>query len=71
MTESEPGRIPRRPTERAFQMLSGYKTYIAAVVAVVGAVGAYLSGDMSIAEAAQIVVTALIGAFVRNGVSNG
>ena len=52
-------------------MLSGYKTYIAAVVAVVGAVGAYLSGDMSIADAAQIVVTALIGVFVRNGVSNG
>ena len=48
-------------------MLSGYKTYITAVVAVVGAGGAYLSGDMSIADAAQIVVTALIGAFVRNG----
>ena len=52
-------------------MLSGYKTYITAVVSVVGAVGAYLSGDMSIADAAQIVVTALIGAFVRKGVSNG
>lgn len=49
-------------------MLSGYKTYITAVVTIVGAVGAYLSGDMSIADAAQIVVTALIGAFVRNGV---
>lgn len=48
-------------------MLSGYKTYITSVVAVVGAVGAYLSGDMSIADAAQIVVTGLIGAFVRNG----
>jgi hypothetical protein len=48
-------------------MLSGYKTYITAAVSIVGAVAAYLTGDMSIADAAQIVVTALIGTFVRNG----
>ena len=51
-------------------MLSGYKTYITAFVAVVGAVGAYLTGDMSIQDAAQIVVTALVGAFVRAGVKS-
>jgi type IV secretory pathway VirB2 component (pilin) len=48
-------------------MLQGYKTYITAVVAVIGAVAAALTGDMSYADAAQIVVTALIGAFLKNG----
>ena len=51
-------------------MLSGYKTYITAVVAAIGAIGAYLTGEMSLADAAQIVVTSLIGAFIRNGVKN-
>ena len=49
-------------------MLSGYKTYITAAVAVLGAVGAYLSGEMTIVDAVQIIVPALIGAFVRNGI---
>lgn len=52
-------------------MLSGYKTYVTAALAIVGAVAAYLVGDMSLADAVQIVVPALIGAFVRNGVANG
>jgi hypothetical protein len=52
-------------------MLSGYKTYITATVAVVGAVAAYLVGDVSLADTAQIVVTALLGAFIRHGVSTG
>jgi hypothetical protein len=50
-------------------MLSGYKTYITAGLAVVGAVAAYLTGDMAIADAIQIVVTAVMGAFIRNGVT--
>lgn len=52
-------------------MLSGYKTYVTAALAIAGAVAAYLVGDMSLADAVQIVVPALIGAFVRNGVANG
>lgn len=51
-------------------MLSGYKTYITAAVAVVTAVGAYLSGDAGLVDTAQIVFTALLAAFVRNGVAN-
>lgn len=50
-------------------MLSGYKTYITAGVAIVGAVAGYLTGDVSISDAAQLVVTALLGAFIRNGVA--
>lgn len=49
-------------------MLEGYKTYIVAIVAIVGAIGAYLTGEMSINDAAQIVVTSLIGMFIRKGV---
>ena len=36
-------------------MLSGYKTYITGVVAIVGAVGAYLAGDATVANTAQLV----------------
>jgi hypothetical protein len=50
-------------------MLKGYKTYITAIIAVVGALGAFLTGEMQLADAAQIIVTALIGAFVRNGIA--
>lgn len=50
-------------------MLSGYKTYITAIVAIVGAVGGYLAGDLALADAIQLVVTAAMGAFIRHGVS--
>lgn len=49
-------------------MFKGYKTYITAVVAVVGAVAAVAVGDISIVDAAQIIVPAIIGAFVHNAV---
>lgn len=49
-------------------MLSGYKTYITAFVAVVTAVGAYLAGDATLMDTTQLVFTAAIGAFVRAGV---
>lgn len=51
-------------------MLIGYKTYITAAVAAIGAVAAYLTGEASLADAAQIVVTALLGAFIRSGVKS-
>lgn len=50
-------------------MLSGYKTYITAGLAIAGAVAGYLTGDVSMSDAAQLVVTALLGAFLRNGVA--
>lgn len=50
-------------------MLKGYKTYITAAVAVIGAVATYLTGETSAADAAQLVVTALLGAFLRNGMA--
>jgi hypothetical protein len=49
-------------------MLSGKKTYVTAALAVATAIGAYLTGDATVMETAQLVFTALIGAFVRNGI---
>jgi hypothetical protein len=48
--------------------LSGYKTYVTAIVTIISAVAAVLVGDMAYADAAQLIVTALLGAFVRNGI---
>ncbi len=58
----------RIPTERTPDMLKGYKTYITGAMAVLGAIAAYLVGDMSLADALQIGVSALIGMTVRNAI---
>ena len=50
-------------------MFSGYKTYILTAVTVIGAVAAYLVGDADIGATIQLVVTALMGAFIRHGVA--
>jgi phage-related holin len=50
-------------------MLKGYKTYIVAAVAVIGAVAGFLVGDLSMADAIQLVVTAVLGATIRSGVN--
>lgn len=47
-------------------MLKGYKTYITAGVAIVSAVAAYLVGDADLMQAANLVFTALLAAFVHN-----
>lgn len=49
-------------------MLAGYKTYITAGVAIVVAVAEYLTGDATLADTANLVFTALLAAFVRNGI---
>jgi hypothetical protein len=49
-------------------MFAGKKTYITAGVAVISAVTAYLVGDATLIETANLVFTALLAAFVRNGI---
>lgn len=49
-------------------MFAGYKTYITAGVAIIGAVAAFLVGDADAMQTANLVVTALLAAFVRNGI---
>lgn len=52
-----------------FGILKGKKTYVSAAIGAIGAVAAYLVGDMALADAAQIVLTAIIGATIRHGVA--
>lgn len=49
-------------------MLKGHKTYILAGVTIIGAAASYLVGDISLAAAIQLAVTAGIGATLRSGV---
>ena len=51
-------------------MLSGYKTYITAAVAVVTAVAGYLTGDLELGAAIQLGITAILGATLRSGIAN-
>ena len=51
-------------------MFKGYKTYVTAAIAVLTAVGAYLVGDATIAETAQLVFTAILAATIRHGVGS-
>jgi hypothetical protein len=50
-------------------MLKGYKTYITGGVAITGALGAWLIGDMSMVDMFQLIVTAAVGMFVRAGIA--
>jgi hypothetical protein len=50
-------------------MFQGKKTYIVAALSVIGAIGAYLTGDATAAEAIQIAITAILGATIRSGVA--
>jgi hypothetical protein len=49
--------------------LAGYKTYIAAALAVIGALAGALDGGMTWQQASAIVVPAVIGAALRHGLS--
>ena len=50
--------------------LAGKKTYISAALTVLGAVAGYLTGDVSGAQAFQLVTTAIMAASVRHGVAS-
>lgn len=50
-------------------MLKGYKTYVTAGMTILGAVAAYLTGEMTLVDAAQLIVPALLGAFIRDGIA--
>ena len=49
-------------------MLAGYKTYITAALAVLSAIAAYLTGEVSLFDTAQLVFAALLAIFIRKGV---
>ena len=51
--------------------LAGKKTYITAVTGIVGALGAYLVGDMNLIEAFQVIWPLITVAFLRKGIAAG
>lgn len=51
--------------------MNGKKTYLVSLASIVGAVCGAITGTVSIADAAQIAVTAILAATVRHGVTNG
>jgi hypothetical protein len=46
----------------------GYKTYIVAGLAIVGAVAGYLDGDLGKVAAGQAILTAVLGVTIRHGI---
>lgn len=51
-----------------FGSLQGKKTYVVAFLAVLGAIATYLTGETSLADTAQLILTAILSATVRNAV---
>lgn len=50
-------------------MLIGYKTYIVGVLAVLGALGGWLDGDLTALAALNLAVPAVLAMTVRHGVA--
>ena len=50
--------------------LKGKKTYITGGLAILGAIAAYLVGDATAPQAAQMVLTAVLSMTVRNAIGN-
>lgn len=50
--------------------MNGKKTYITALGAALSAVGGYLSGSIELADAVQLLFTAILGATLRHGMAN-
>ena len=50
-------------------MLSGYKTYIAGALTILGALGGFLTGNLAVDQAINLVVPAILAMPVRHGVS--
>lgn len=53
-----------------FKYFKGKKTYATAAATIFGTAAAYVTGHVAGPDAAQLVVTALIGAFIRSGIGN-
>jgi len=49
-------------------MFKGKKTYILGGVSIIGAIASYLVGDISVVDAAQLVVPAVLGMTVRHSI---
>lgn len=53
-----------------FGILEGKKTYVAAAMGILGFVASYLVGDVTLADAAQGILTAVLGITIRAGIKS-
>jgi hypothetical protein len=51
-------------------MLKDKKTYVVAAVAVISAIASYLTGDLALNDGLQVILTAILGATLRNGIKS-
>jgi hypothetical protein len=51
--------------------LSGKKTYLTAIVAIIGAISAYVTGEVEIVATFQVVITALSAAGLKSSLGAG
>ncbi|MEJ0027317.1 MAG: DUF2793 domain-containing protein [Rhizomicrobium sp.] len=58
-----------QPSRKGDPMLNGYKTYIAGALAVLGALGGWLTGDLTPAAALNLAVPAILAVTLRHGVA--
>lgn len=49
-------------------MFKGKKTYIMGGVTILSAIASFLVGDITVVEAAQLIVPAILGITVRNAI---
>ncbi len=50
-------------------MLSGYKTYLAGALTILGAIGGFLTGTLPVEQAVNLVVPAILAMTVRHDIS--
>lgn len=53
-----------------FGLLKGYKTFIVAALAVLGAVLGYLTGTLTAVQAAQLIIPAVLGGTLRDALNS-
>lgn len=51
------------------QKFQGKKTYATAIVTILGALLAFFNGDITVLQGLELSVPALLGMFIRNGVT--
>jgi hypothetical protein len=50
-------------------MLNGYKTYITGAVTLLGALGGFLTGNLTPLDAIDLAIPAILAMTVRNGIA--
>lgn len=50
--------------------LAGKKTYVTAALTIIGGIAGYLTGDIALGDALQLISTAFMAGFIRSGVKS-